>query len=471
MSILWTSAELAKAMDADVVGPVPDAITGASIDTRTLQAGDVFFALAGENRDGHGFVKAAFEAGAAACVVEAGRAGDFAGLGTLLAVPDVLKAMEASGRAARVRVDARIVAVTGSVGKTSTKEALRHVLSAQGRSHASVASYNNHWGVPLTLTRMPQDVAYGVFEIGMSHAGEITPLSAMVRPHVAIVTIVEAVHIENFDSVDGIADAKAEIFAGLEPGGTAIINRDNPHYERLRIHAQRCAGRIVTFGEHSEADVRATLIAPDADGVDVEALVSGRRLSYRLGTPGRHNALNSLAVLAGVEALGADVDKAAADLGGIRPVDGRGARQIIRLPGGGSFTLLDESYNANPASMRAALSILGAVRPAPGGRRIAVLGDMLELGRASPELHAGLAAALNAAKVDLLFASGPMMRHLSEAVPAAMRGAYAASSADLEPIVLDAVRANDVVMIKGSNGSRMARIVTALKNRAAGAAA
>ncbi len=302
-----------------------------------------------------------------------------------------------------------IVAITGSVGKTGTKEAMRLAFARQGRVHASVASYNNHWGVPLTLARTPRDTRFGIFEIGMNHAGEILPLTAMVRPHVAIVTTIEPVHIEFFPSIWGIADAKGEIFSGLEPGGVAIVPRDSFAFERLKAHAlASSAGRVITFGEHEAADVRAVRIIAKADGSIVDAVAFGRPITYRIGTPGRHIALNSLSVLAAAHAVGADLGAAAQALADLRPPVGRGERTLLSV-GGGGVLLIDESYNANPASMRAALANLGAAEPAHGARRIAVLGDMRELGEAGPGLHVGLTEAVRDNNVDLVFAAGSLM--------------------------------------------------------------
>lgn len=469
---LWTADEIFAATAARLIGRLP-AIEGVSIDTRTIAQGDLFVALLGENRDGHAFVPAAFDKGASAALVDEAHAEGLDGIGPLVVVPDVMAAIADLGRAARARLSgsARVVAVTGSVGKTSTKEALRHVLAAQGRTHAAVASYNNHWGVPLTLMRTPRDIDFGVYEIGMNAPGEIEPLARMVRPHVAVITTVEPVHMEAFASLEGIADEKAAIFKGLEPDGVGIINADNPHAGRLASVALKAGARIVTFGENAVADVQAKAIALDADGSEIAASLFGETLSYRLGLPGRHQALNSLAVLAAADALGADPKAAAASLAGLTPVSGRGMRQEVGLPGGGAFMLVDESYNANPASMRAALSTASAIVPAAGGRRIAVLGDMLELGPQADAFHAGLAEAVIAAKIDLLFASGPLMRHLVAALPASLPVVHAPDSASLEPQVLEAVGPGDVVMIKGSLSSRMGRIVTALKGRTNGKAA
>lgn len=467
---LWTITDAAQAMDARVVGGGPGPVTGVSIDTRTLEPGALFVAIRGEARDGHDFVAAALAKGASAAIVAQDREADLAGHGALLAVREPLAAMEALGRAARARSRARIVAVTGSVGKTGTKEALRHVLGAQGPTHASAASYNNHWGVPLTLARMPAGARFGVFEIGMNHPGEILPLTAMVRPHVALVTTIAPVHIEHFASLDAIADAKGELFAGLEVGGTAIVNADQPHAARLKGHAlASTAGRVVTFGEGEGADVRLRSIMLGDDGSEIEAAIFGRPIAYRLGSPGRHLAMNSLAVLAAVHALGADVEAAALALAEVRPPIGRGERIVLRAPGG-AFTLVDESYNANPASMRAALDNLGRAPTGQGGRRIAVLGDMLELGAHGAEMHRGLAPAVEEAGVDLVFAAGPLMRAMWDALPAGRRGAYASSAQALEPELLDAVGAGDVVMVKGSLGSRMGPIVKAAQARYGAAA-
>jgi len=471
---LWTLDAAAAAMGGRVVADAsaPRDLSGISIDTRTLKVGDLFFAIRGEARDGHDFVRDALARGAGAAVVAEERVADLTDAGPVIAVPSrgedgVLAAMQGLAVAARARTGARVLAVTGSVGKTGTKEALRHVLAAQGATHASVASYNNHWGVPLTLSRMPASSAFGVFEVGMNHAGEIAPLTRLVRPEIAIVTTVEPVHIEHFRSLSGIADAKGEIFSGLEPGGVAIINRDNPNFERLKAHALASrAGRIVSFGEHREADVRAERIVmrPDLSIVDVRAM--GQAVTYQLGTPGRHTALNSLAVVAAVQALGADLALAALSLAQLRPPAGRGARTMLRI-GDGEALLVDESYNANPASIRAALSTLAGVETA--GRRIAVLGDMMELGTDAPALHRDLAAAIEEHGIDLVLTAGPLMQELFEALPASRRAAARPSSAELVDPLLDLLRPGDAVVVKGSNSTRMGRIVEALKARYGGA--
>lgn len=466
---LWTPAALEAATGGRLIG-APRAIAGASIDTRSLEPGDLFFAIRGEARDGHDFVRAALDKGAGAAVVAASRANEFEGAGPVLVVPGegddpVLEAMRRLGLAARARTAAAVVAVTGSVGKTGTKEALRHVLSAQGVTHASVASYNNHWGVPLTLARMPEQTRFGVFEIGMNHGAEILPLTAMVRPDVALITTVEPAHIEHFRSLSAIADAKGEIFSGLAPGGVAVINRDNPNYERMLAHARASrAGRVITFGEHAEADVRANRILSRPDVSVLDATVMGIPVTYQLGTPGRHVAMNSLGVLACVHALGADLARAALSLAGLKPPVGRGERTALRIGDGEAF-LIDESYNANPASIRAALATLAGIETAAKGRRIAVLGDMKELGAAGETLHRELAETVAANGIDRVFTVGPLMAHLFEALPIAVRGAAALSAADLIDPILATLKPGDAMMVKGSNSMRMVRIVEAVKAR------
>ncbi|KPF66015.1 UDP-N-acetylmuramoylalanyl-D-glutamyl-2, 6-diaminopimelate--D-alanyl-D-alanine ligase [Bosea sp. AAP35] len=462
---LWSGDELVAALVARIEGAVPAAITGISIDTRTLEPGDAFFAITGEARNGHDFVKAALEKGAALAVVDEAHAAQFSGQGALAIVPDVLKAMELAGSARRAELKGGVVAVTGSVGKTGTKDALRLVLSRQGKTHAPVASYNNHWGVPLTLCRTPRDVDYAVYEIGMNHPGEILPLARLVRPQVALITTIQPVHLAAFDSLEGIAEEKAGVFWELEPGGTAIVNADIPQADLLeRIAKSGPAGQVIRFGESLDADVRLISCALRSDVSTVDAVVMGQPVTYRLGSPGKHIVLNSLAVLAAIKALGADLALAALALGDLRPPAGRGAQQRLEAPGG-IFTLIDESYNGNPASMRAAIENLGRIPVAGRGRRIAVLGDMLELGPTGPDLHKGLHEAITANGIDAVFACGPLMRGLYDSLPSTLRGAYAAQASGLEPLVLDAIRAGDVVMVKGSLGSRMGPVVKALAMR------
>ncbi|WP_158817932.1 UDP-N-acetylmuramoylalanyl-D-glutamyl-2,6-diaminopimelate--D-alanyl-D-alanine ligase [Methylocapsa sp. S129] len=459
---LWSETELAQALGAPPSAPLSAAVAGVSIDTRTLAPGDLFFAIQGETSDGHDYVARAFAAGASACVVAQTRARELAAHGPVFAVDDTLRAMERLGAAARARTHARIVAVTGSVGKTSAKEMLRVALAKAGPTHASAASYNNHWGVPLTLARMPASSAFGVFEIGMNHAGEITPLVAMVRPHVALVTTIAPVHIEYLGSIEAIAEAKAEIFTGVELGGTIVLNRDAPQFALLERRAS-LTRKVVSFGADARADGRLLHFEPEGEGAAVRAVLHGREIAFRLGAPGLHMAQNAVGVLLAVEALGADVAQAAAALAEFSAQKGRGARFTLHGPGG-AFTLIDESYNANPVSMRAALALLSATNPGAGGRRIAVLGDMLELGAGGAQAHADLAGDLARHNVDLLFCVGPLMRRLFDAAPPAMRGFWAERSADIAPSVFDAARGGDVVMVKGSLGSAMGPVVAALRS-------
>jgi UDP-N-acetylmuramoyl-tripeptide--D-alanyl-D-alanine ligase len=462
---LWMVDRMAEAMRAERSGALPTGVTGVSIDSRTIGPGEAFFAIAGERHDAHDFVAAALDKGAGLAVVAAEKRARFAAEAPLLVVPDVLEGMRDLARASRARANAKIVAITGSVGKTSTKEALRLALRADGETHASAASFNNHWGVPLSLARMPETALYGVFEIGMNHVGEITPLTRLVRPHVAIVTGVEPVHLEFFDGLVGIADAKAEIFVGVEPEGAAVINRDNPYFARLKRRAtQAGVTRIVGFGEHARAQARLIKCMLHADGSAVEADILGDRVTYRIGAPGRHLVLNSLAVLAAASLLGADLALAALALAQQTPAPGRGARLPIAVAGGEAL-LIDESYNANPTSMRAAIALLGDAPIGPRGRRIAVLGDMLELGPSGADLHRELAAPIANHAIDLVFCAGPLMAALWEALPVNRRGGYAATAEDLEVEVASALRAGDAVMVKGSLGSRMGPIVKSLARR------
>ncbi|MBO0752297.1 MAG: UDP-N-acetylmuramoylalanyl-D-glutamyl-2,6-diaminopimelate--D-alanyl-D-alanine ligase [Bradyrhizobiaceae bacterium] len=462
---LWTLEAMVAATGAQPAGALPKAVTGISIDSRTVKAGEAFFAIKGDTHDGHDFVAAAVKQGAALAVVARSRRDDCGSDVPLLVVDDVMEAMRQVAGAARRRSAAKIVAVTGSVGKTSTKEALALALCATAETHASTASFNNHWGVPLSLARMAETARYGVFEIGMNHAGEITPLVRMVRPHVAIITAVEPVHLEHFRSLEAIADAKAEIFLGLDPGGAAVICRDSPHYGRLRRHAEAAGvSNIVSFGEHGEAETRLLTCVLHADCSTVDALILGEPVTYKIGAPGRHLVMNSLAVLTTARLVGADLARAAVALAQQVPAAGRGTRITLDLPGG-SALLIDESYNANPTSMRAALALLGQAAVGPGGRRIAVLGDMLELGSAAEDLHRDLVDDVRQHGIDLVYCAGPLMAALWEALPSARRGGYVRAATELEPLLAAAIRPGDAVMVKASNGSRMGPLVKALVQR------
>jgi len=463
MTALWTAAEAAVATGSAPVPGANWAARGVSIDTRAVAPADLFVALKGPRFDGHDFVAAALSRGAAAAMVDRPMPG--ADPARLLAVPDTQAGLEALAVAARARSTAKIVAVTGSVGKTGTKEALATLLTAQGPTHASSGNLNNQIGMPLSLARMPATAQFGVFEIGMNHAGEIAPLSAMLRPHVALITNVEAVHLEYFPDVEAIADAKAEIFAGLDTDGVAILNRDNRHFARLAAAAKaRGVSRVWGFGEAAGAEGRLVSVALEPSGSVVQATILGHAINFRLPLPGRHQVQNALAVLLAVAAVGGDIEAGAVALERLEPVKGRGVTFDVTIPGGG-FRIVDETYNASPAATRAALAVLGMTTLAPGGRRLVALGDMLELGANGPAEHAGLAEALIAAKVDQVFTAGPLMRHLHDALPTAMRGAHADNSAALAPLVASAAHVNDIVLVKGSAGSRMDVAIAALKTR------
>jgi len=462
---LWTSAEIAATVAGQVSGDF--AATGVSIDSRSLERGDLFVALQGPTFDGHDFVAAALQRGAAGALIHR-RPANLPADAPVIEVVDTMKALEDLGRAARARTEAKVAAVTGSVGKTSTKEALRSVLSLFAPTFASAGNLNNQWGAPLSLARMPRDTRYGVFELGMNHAGEISPLSQMVRPEVAIITTVEPVHIEFFPSVAEIADAKAEIFDGLLPGGAAVLPFDNPHFDRLEAKAKRMGARILTFGANEGAWARLIDCQVEPDGNQVTAEIGGKRLRYRMAAPGRHLALNSVAVLAGAFAFDLDLDQALPAFGAVQPLKGRGKREFLKIKDG-QLELIDEGYNASPASVRAALGLLGTLPTAFGGRRIAVLGDMRELGSVGPQLHRDLAPDLSAAKVELAFLVGPQMQGLYDLLPDAMKGAHRATSDEMVQPLLAALKASDTVLIKGSLGTRMAPLVEAVRALGSGA--
>jgi len=456
VSALWTSEE-AQGATLGVPSRIFE-VNGLSIDTRTLAKGDLFVALKGENRDGHDFVQAAFDAGAEAALV-ARRPADVASNAALLAVANTQRALEDLAVAARARSDARIVAVTGSVGKTTTKEILRLAFGALGSTHASASSYNNHWGVPLSLASLPRDARYGVFEIGMNHFGEIRALVGFVRPHVALITAIAPAHLEFFGTCEAIADAKSEIFEGTAPGGAALIPSDSPYAERLVARAHQAhVARIFKFGALAGSDARLIDYSERGESAIAKADICGTPVEFRVGALGRHIAENAVAALLAVKSVDGDVLNAAAALRQFTALQGRGARFSA-----GGVDVIDESYNANPVSMAAALALLGGAK----GRRIAVLGDMLEMGPQSSAHHAGLAIAVEAARADLVFLCGTQMQSLWEALPASRRGGYAPNSAKLAPLVSAVLRKGDTVLVKGSLGSAMAVVVDALKARGA----
>ena len=458
MSEVWTAQEAARATGGRLINGDAWTVGGVSIDTRTLEPSDLFVALK-DVRDGHDFLAQAFVSGAAAALISEESKAE--GLGPALLVPDVLDGLRKLGEAARDRSSAKRVAVTGSVGKTSTKEALAVCLAASGRTHRSVRSYNNHWGVPLTLSRMPRESQFAVFEIGMNHRGEILPLTQLVKPHAAIVTTIAPAHVENLGSLEAVADEKGDVYAGLEPGGAAIVPNEAPHASRLIAAAERNGANLIRFGRDAVCEARLIKFEMDETGSNAEAEILGRTIRYRVGVEGAHWALNSLASLAAADVVGADLEAAAHALEHLRAFDGRGVATRIEAPFG-PFMLVDDSYNANPASMAAAFATLGARQPAAGGRRIVALGDMLELGPDERAYHAGLAAPIEQAGVDLVFAAGPRMAALMEVLPASRRGGYAETSDALIPVIAASLRPGDIVLVKGSNGSKMSRVVAAL---------
>ena len=457
---LWTSTEAAAATGG--MTPGPWSATGVSIDSRSVEAGDLFVALAGPNHDGHDYVQAAFDRAAAAAMVSRRPEAQPEGAPLLLVV-DTYDGLRTLAARARERSAAHVVAITGSVGKTGTKELLAGALARCGTTLASAGNLNNHIGAPLSLARLPLGAAYGVFELGMNHPGEIAPLSQLVRPHTALITTIAAVHTEFFTDLDAVADAKAEIFEGLEPGGTAVLNRDNEYFDHLAVAARSAgAGRIVSFGESPGADARLLAWQPSDTGGTVTAAIDGGEIHYEIAFSGRHWALNSVAVLACVHAAGAPLEQAARALGKVAPVAGRGVRHRIPIQGG-SYELIDESYNASPAAVRAAIATLAETAPStPCGRRIAVLGDMLELGGDAARWHADLTLDLDAAGIDLVYTAGSLMAHLHGALNPARRGSHAPDAESLSDILSAEIRAGDVVLVKGSLGSRMGPIVRRL---------
>ena len=463
MTALWTSTEAAAATGGQATADWQ--ASGVSIDSRSIEQGDLFIAIVGPNADGHNYVESALASGAVAAVVTAQWAAEReknASGNPLLLVADTMTGLEALARTARDRTAARIAAITGSAGKTGTKDALALALSRQGPTSATRGNLNNQWGLPLSLTRMPADSMYGVFEMGMNHSGEIAHLAALARPHVAVITNVEAAHLAFFESEQAIADAKAEIFSDMDAAGAVLLNRDNRHFRHLREHAEH-AGlvRIYSFGADTEANFQLLDCSLTPEGSEVRASVMGEVVEFRVGLPGRHWVQNSLAVVGTAYLLGADLQQATAALAGARPAKGRGLHHRVALAGG-AFELIDESYNANPASMRAAFEVLATAHPETGGRRIAALGDMLELGRDAASLHRDLAADLSRSDVDLVFLAGEHMAALAETLPASTIGAYAATSAGLIDAIAATVAPGDVVLVKGSLGSTMAPIVEAL---------
>ncbi len=456
---LWTSAEIAAATGGTAYGEFQ--VSGVEMDSRDVRSGDLFIALKGEAMDGHKFVDKAFANGAVAALVD--RPVDY----PHVLVEDTSSALEALAKAARARANAKIIGVTGSVGKTGVKEAIFASLErcSRGTAHRSIRSYNNHVGVPLSLSRMAPRSSYGVFEMGMNHAGEISGLTAQVRPHVAVITTIAPAHIENLGSEEAIADAKAEIFEGLQTGGTAVIPADSPHFERLLAAARKAGARVVSFGRSDHADMRLLDAIPDANGGSlVTAAMGDQRLCYSVAEPGEHWISNSLCVMAAVHAAGGDLGAAGLALAGMGGLKGRGARLKAAVPGGHAL-IVDESYNANPASMRATLAQLGQT---PATRRVAVLGAMKELGEFGPAFHAQLAGPLLDANVDYAVLVGPEMVALARELGKGQANTLGKplhfaqcenageAIAALEEFGL---AGGDAVLVKGSNSVGLSRLV------------
>lgn len=459
---IWTSETAASATQGKAQGQWQAGKL--VIDSRAIRAGDLFVALPGERVDGHDFVADALEKGAAAAMVT--RVPKGCENAPLLIVDDGQRALERLAAHNRAQTKANIVGVTGSVGKTSAKEALAIALAAHGETFASHGNFNNHLGTPLNLANLSKTAKHAVFEMGMNHAGEISQLTRQVRPHVALITNVEAVHLEFFASVEGIADAKAEIFEGVTENGAAVLNLDNPHVERLKTAAlKRGIKRIFTFGEAANADFRLIHYTPSLKGAEVTLMTPQGEIAFAIGAVGRHFALTSASALACVHALGLDIRASARALAAFAEPEGRGRLSAIAV-GGGDATLIDDSYNASPASMRSGLTRLKDIADATApARRVAILGDMRELGETAPELHQSLLEPLKAAGVDTVFAAGPLMRHLFDALPASMRGAHAISADELLPLLQKQLREGDLILIKGSHGSLMYMLAEQLKSR------
>jgi len=462
MARLYTIGEIIAATGGRAEGLTGDSVCSLSIDSREIAPEGLFVAIKGDRFDGHDFVKAALANGAVAALVSQEKA---AGLGDrLIVVPDALGGLIDLGKAARARSDAKIVAVTGSAGKTTTKEAIRAVLSQGGETHASIKSFNNHWGVPLMLARMPETAQFGVFEIGMNHAGEITPLVKLVRPHVAVITTVAAAHLEFFPSVEAIAAAKAEIFAGLEPGGIAVLNADHAYLSVLLDHAREAGvGRVTTYGYAPDADWRIEAVEM-GDTETVARLRHGdEQITLTLGLKGRHMVANAVAALIVGELFGVDRAAAVKALETFGAPEGRGLALKLGDPKR-PLLLIDESYNANSASMVAALDVFRAEK-APGGKKVLVLGDMLELGAESPALHRALKQSVIEAGADRLFLVGPNMEFLGETLGEGAVAGRSHNADDIAQIVLDNLDYGDAIMVKGSNGVRLSGLVKAIRNR------
>jgi len=463
---LWTTEDMIAAMAGRPFGTLPEGITGISIDSRSIAPGEAFFAIKGDRVDGHDFASMAMANGAALLVVSEARLPAMGRLTVpVIVVEDVLAALGKLGQAARARSRAQIIAVTGSVGKTTTKEMLRRVLSPSGKVHASVASFNNHWGVPLTLARMPLDTYFGVFEVGMNHPDEIRPLVKMIKPHVAVITTIAPAHLGNFKSIREIATAKAEIFEGVVSGGQVVLNRDNDQFNFLERTAQACdITHVHSFGQHAKADFRLAEFNGSDQSSTLWITIDGDTKEVAIGAPGRHIAENALAALGVVKIVGADMQQAIGALATLQPEKGRGRRHRLMIDHG-AFTVIDESYNANPASMRAAIAVLASAVPTGAGRRIAVLGDMLEMGDYAERVHSDLAGPLLAAGIEHVWLAGREMAALKESLPESVQVVHYETTEELSEYVLNSVVAGDVLMVKSSLGIGFGKIVAALLDK------
>ena len=460
MTALWTAAEAAAATGGRVAGDW--SVTGISIDSRSVAPGDLFVALSAA-RDGHDFVADALARGAEAALVS--RVPEGVDPARCLIVDDVMEGLRALGAAGRARTQARVIAVTGSVGKTTVKEMLRAALSAQGRTHAAEASFNNHWGVPITLARMPADTEYAVIEIGMNHPGEIAPLARLARPHVAVVTTVAPAHLEAFGVIEGIAHEKAAIYQGLEPGGIALAHADVETSGILFDTARAHAARLIRFGIAQGVEARLVEAQVAETATVIRAEILGTERLIKIGAPGRHYAMNALIALTAAEAAGADATEAALALAGWTPFEGRGTRERLMLSAADDLEieLIDDAFNANPASIAASLEMLAAALPQGQGRRIAVLGDMLELGPTGPALHAAIAEHPALARIAAVHTVGPLMEHLHKALPGRVRGRHAETAEEMAASLPQRLRTGDVLLIKGSKGIKVSRVVDALR--------
>lgn len=464
--VLWSAREVYDAVKPSRVsgGEADWCAYGVSINTRTLCEGDVFVALKGDALDGHDYVVKAFEQGAVAAIVSKDVEGVPEGA-ALIFVEDTFKALEDLGQFSRKRTGSKVIGITGSVGKTGTKEMLAEAFASVGRTFASGESFNNHWGVPFSLSNVPEQNDFGIFEMGMNHAGEISALTAQVRPDIAIITNVGPVHIEFFENEAAIARAKAEIFEGVVEGGVAVLPRDSEHFDLLKDAARTCGVEsIFSFGEHDNADAKLTKCLLASNGTRVEAEILGESVQYTLQMVGKHLAVNSLSVLLGIACAGGDVQAAAKRLEKMEQTERRGHREEIETAEAGNpITLIDDSFNASPVAMKAAFKVLAMVDPGRGGRRIAVLGDMLELGDRGPQLHGDLAMPIQAAGIDLVYTCGALMKNLHDKLAPELKGEHKKDSQELATIVPDVLIPGDVVLVKGSKGSKMDVVVEAMR--------